>query len=132
MSLTCVRASSKTTSAVLFLNENRNFRDPRDVLDGLLDHVRTGFTVHVLYRQRDGSLLRHRRAGGGEEQPEYQRSGELCHRSFLHEFSKGTRKLNAIAATISIVATTSAGLTNLLADLVEHAAAHCWFDARCN
>jgi len=51
--------------------------------------------------------------------------------NFLHhEFRRGARKSNAIAAATNIVATTSAGFSNLLADLVEHAAAHCWFDER--
>jgi len=49
-----------------------------------------------------------------------------------HEVSKGQRKLNAIAATTNIVAATSAGFTNLLADRVEHAAADFCFDERCN
>jgi hypothetical protein len=38
--------------------------------------------------------------------------------------------LNVIAATTNIVATTSAGLTNLLADRVEHDVVRCCFDER--
>jgi hypothetical protein len=40
--------------------------------------------------------------------------------------------LNAIAATTNIVAMTTAGFTNLLAERVEHAVAYFWFEERCN
>src|SRR6266851_476476 len=114
----------------LFFERNGDLRDARDLLDALLDHVRTGFAVHVVYRQRDDSLLRHCRAGGDDEQPEYQRRSELCHQSLHHEFSKGARKLNAIAATTNIVATTTVEFTNLFAGRVEQAVAHFSFDDR--